>query len=62
MHNTNGASALEMREHLSQKINPQDFNLNQAAYSVGQLLQILPLGRTSLYYAIKRGDVNTLTA
>ena len=38
-------------------INPQDFNLSQAAYSVGQLLQILPFGRTSLYYAVKRGDL-----
>ncbi len=34
---------------------PQDFNLTRPAYSVNELLAILPLGRTSLYAAIKSG-------
>lgn len=36
-------------------MNPQDFNLNRPAYSVNEILEILPLGRTSLYAAIKDG-------
>jgi excisionase family DNA binding protein len=36
-------------------MNPQDFNLKYPAYSVNELLELLPLGRTSLYYAVKEG-------
>jgi hypothetical protein len=32
-------------------------NLNKAAYSVNELLNLLPLGRTSLYAAIKTGGL-----
>lgn len=36
---------------------PQDFNLTRAAYSVNDLLALLPIGRTSLYAAVKRGEL-----
>lgn len=35
----------------------QDFNLTKPAYSVNDLLELLPLGRTRLYAAIKCGDL-----
>ena len=36
---------------------PHEYNLTRAAYSVNELLEILPLGRTSLYAAIKAGTL-----
>jgi excisionase family DNA binding protein len=36
---------------------PHDLNLTKIAYSVNELLAILPLGRTSLYDAIKKGKL-----
>lgn len=36
---------------------PLDFNLTKAAYSINEILEILPLGRTSLYEAINTGQL-----
>jgi excisionase family DNA binding protein len=38
-------------------MHPHEYNLTRAAYSVNELLEILPLGRTSLYAAIKAGTL-----
>ena len=35
----------------------QNFNLTKPAYSVNDMLELLPLGRTRLYAAIKSGDL-----
>ena len=34
-----------------------DYNLTKPAYSVNEVLAMLPLGRTSLYAAIKDGKI-----
>jgi hypothetical protein len=39
------------------QINPRAFGLTKAAYSVNETLEILSLGRTSLYRAVKSGDL-----
>lgn len=36
---------------------PHELNLTRPAYSVNELLEILPMGRTSLYSAIKNGSL-----
>jgi excisionase family DNA binding protein len=36
---------------------PQDFGLTKAAYSVNETLNVLSIGRTSLYELIGRGDL-----
>jgi excisionase family DNA binding protein len=38
-------------------IDPRAFGLTKAAYAVGETLDLLSIGRTSLYAAIKRGDL-----
>ena len=38
-------------------IDPRVFGLAKAAYGVGETLDLLSIGRTSLYEAIKRGDL-----
>jgi excisionase family DNA binding protein len=38
-------------------IDPRAFGLAKAAYSVGETLDLLSIGRTSLYAAVKRGDL-----
>ena len=38
-------------------IDPRAFGLAKAAYGVGETLDLLSIGRTSLYEAIKRGDL-----
>jgi hypothetical protein len=38
-------------------INPRAFGLVKAAYAVGETLDLLNIGRTSLYAAVKRGDL-----
>jgi excisionase family DNA binding protein len=36
---------------------PRRFGLLKAAYSVNETLELLSIGRTSLYEAVKRGDL-----
>jgi hypothetical protein len=38
-------------------IDPRAFGLAKAAYSVGETLDLLSIGRTSLYASVKRGDL-----
>jgi excisionase family DNA binding protein len=38
-------------------IDPRAFGLVKAAYAVGETLDLLSIGRTSLYAAVKRGDL-----
>ena len=38
-------------------IDPRAFGLAKAAYGVGETLDLLSIGRTSLYAAVKRGDL-----
>jgi hypothetical protein len=38
-------------------IDPRAFGLAKAAYGVGETLDMLSIGRTSLYAAVKRGDL-----
>ena len=38
-------------------IDPRAFGLAKAAYAVGETLELLSIGRTSLYAAVKRGDL-----
>src|SRR6266481_2867733 len=38
-------------------IDPRTFGLVKAAYGVGETLELLSIGRTSLYAAVKRGDL-----
>ncbi len=37
---------------------PRAFGLTKAAYSVRETLDLLSLGRTSVYAAVKRGDLH----
>jgi hypothetical protein len=37
---------------------PRAFGLTKAAYSVRETLDVLSLGRTSLYAAVNRGDLH----
>jgi excisionase family DNA binding protein len=39
------------------RLTPRAFGLSKAAYGVGETLDLLSIGRTSLYEAIKRGDL-----
>jgi len=36
---------------------PRDFGLTKAAYSVSEVLELLSIGRTSLYAAVKRREL-----
>ena len=38
-------------------IDPRAFGLAKVAYAVGETLDLLSIGRTALYAAIKRGDL-----
>jgi len=38
-------------------IDPRAFGLAKVAYAVGETLDLLSIGRTSLYAAVKRGDL-----
>jgi Helix-turn-helix domain len=38
-------------------IDPRMFGLVKAAYGVGETLELLSIGRTSLYAAVKRGEL-----
>ena len=41
----------------SSLIDPRAYGLIKASYSINEALDVLSIGRTSLYYAIKRGDL-----
>jgi len=41
----------------SQPTDPRSFGLTKATYSVRETIDLLSIGRTSLYAAIKRGDL-----
>jgi excisionase family DNA binding protein len=41
-------------------IDPRTFGLAKAAYSVREVLDLLSIGRTSLYAAISRGELNAV--
>jgi excisionase family DNA binding protein len=38
-------------------IDPRAFGFTKAAYAVGEALDLLSIGRTALYAAVKRGDL-----
>jgi len=38
-------------------VNPREFGLTKAAYSVGEVVEQLSIGRTSLYEAVKRREL-----
>jgi len=38
-------------------MHPHDYGLTKAAYSVNETLNVLSIGRTSLYMLVKRGDL-----
>ncbi len=38
-------------------IDPHTFGFTKAAYAVGEALDLLSIGRTALYAAVKRGDL-----
>jgi excisionase family DNA binding protein len=42
---------------IADTIDPRAFGLTKAAYAVGEALDLLSIGRTSLYAAVKRGDL-----
>jgi excisionase family DNA binding protein len=42
---------------LARQIDPHTFGLRKATYTVRETLDQLSIGRTSLYAAIKRGDL-----
>jgi excisionase family DNA binding protein len=41
-------------------IDPRTFGLVKAAYGVGETLELLSIGRTSLYAAVKRGELTAV--
>jgi hypothetical protein len=45
------------RTHVPIQLTPRAFGLAKAAYAVGETLDLLSIGRTSLYAAVKRGDL-----
>ena len=56
---TNGAvsSVGNDKDTSADPIDPRAFGLAKAAYAVGETLDLLSIGRTSLYAAVKRGDL-----
>jgi hypothetical protein len=38
-------------------VDPRAFGLTKAAYALGEALDLLSIGRTSLHAAVKRGDL-----
>jgi hypothetical protein len=41
-------------------LDPRAFGLSKAAYAVGETIDLLSIGRTSLYAAVKRGDLKPI--
>jgi excisionase family DNA binding protein len=56
---TNGAASggLYDKDTSAGPIDPRAFGLAKAAYTVSEALDLLNIGRTSLYAAVKRGDL-----
>jgi hypothetical protein len=56
---TNGAASEDRSDNNANAgpIDPRAFGLAKAAYAVGETLDLLSIGRTSLYAAVKRGDL-----
>ena len=56
---TNGAvpGGCSDKDASDNPIDPRAFGLSKAAYGVGETLDLLSIGRTSLYEAIKRGGL-----
>jgi excisionase family DNA binding protein len=38
-------------------MDPHEYGLHKAAYSIKETLELLSIGRTSLYELVKRGDL-----
>jgi hypothetical protein len=55
----NGAVLVDRSDQdtIAGPIDPRAFGLAKAAYAVGETLDLLSIGRTSLYAAVKRGDL-----
>src|SRR3979411_949217 len=49
--------AMARGSELPMTVDPRAFGLTKAAYAVGEALDLLSIGRTSLYAAVKRGDL-----
>jgi excisionase family DNA binding protein len=45
-------------EHPAPPIDPRSFGLVKAAYTVNATLDVLSIGRTSLYAAVKQGELH----
>ncbi len=45
-------------ERAADPIDPRAYGLTKAAYTVNATLDVLSIGRTSLYAAVKRGDLH----
>jgi Helix-turn-helix domain len=57
-HSADGGRATAIRDtNDAVHIDPHAFGLVKAAYSVGETLDLLSIGRTSLYAAVKRGEL-----
>jgi excisionase family DNA binding protein len=56
---TNGAvsSVGNDKDTRDDPIDPRTFGLAKVAYAVGETLDLLSIGRTALYAAVKRGDL-----
>lgn len=44
--------------HPASPIDPHTFGLNKAAYSVNETIDLLSIGRTSLYVAVSQGNLH----
>ena len=45
------------RDRSADPIDPRALGLTKVAYAVGETIDLLSIGRTSLYAAVKRGDL-----
>ena len=54
---TNDAVLGNDKDTRDDPINPRAFGLTKVAYAVGETLDLLSIGRTALYAAVKRGDL-----
>ncbi|MTW19327.1 helix-turn-helix domain-containing protein [Rhodoplanes serenus] len=60
----NSIAASDAWDHLAgddaSRVDPRAFGLLKATYSVAETLELLSVGRTSLYAAVKRGDLTPI--